>query len=224
MLRNVFGGAAGLMFFAACATARAGLGELHLDMLPASQPPTRPGDVAGSHHGTLRPAGLPPRSDYPGKPYSAEDQYAIYGAKHLNPTQRPLLEIGEELYGYGPVNPANFLVSARRIPSTQHLWVYGDWRNGIGYNDNGKNHKDLGVIASRLNLDVDLQFTSTERIHAFIRPIDKNGNITRYTFSGGNEGLPRRARRQRQRAVLRGRRRCYLAGHSAIDPATLTSP
>ena len=73
-------------------------------------------------------------------------------------------------------------------PGNQHLWVYGDWRNGLAYNDNG-NHKELGEYASRLNLDVDYQFTSTERIHAFFRPIDKNGGFTRYVFSGQNEGF-----------------------------------
>ena len=34
-------------------------------------------------------------------PYDYQAQLDIYGAKYLNPTQRPLLELGRELYQYG---------------------------------------------------------------------------------------------------------------------------
>jgi hypothetical protein len=137
------------------------------------------------------PNNFRPDPDYRDKPYSAEDQYAIYGLKHSNPTQRPLLEIGEELFGYGPVASPNFNLLGPKDSGVQHLWVYGDWRNGFGYNDNGKpaNKEELGVYASRLNLDIDYQFTSTERVHLFVRPLDKNNHITRYVFSGQDDGF-----------------------------------
>jgi hypothetical protein len=166
--------------------------DLHLDGAASTQPDTRPDGPQMSPGLSLAPYDrnvFAPDPGYADKPYSADDQYAIYGAKHPNPTQRPLLEIGEELYGFGPVNPPNFLLLGTKNPGNQHLWIYGDWRNGVGYNDNGVNHKELGVFASRLNLDIDYQFTSTERIHAFMRPIDKNAQITRYVFAGQNDGF-----------------------------------
>jgi hypothetical protein len=157
---------------------------------PASESDDAPRMSPGLTTAPYDPNNFSPDPDYRNKPYSAEDQYAIYGLKHPNPTQRPLLEIGEELFGYGPVSSPNFLLLGNKNPGTQHLWVYGDWRNGFGYNDNGKpaNKQELTTYATRLNLDIDYQFTSTERIHAFIKPLDKNG-FTRYVFSGENDGF-----------------------------------
>ena len=37
-------------------------------------------------------------------------------------------------------------------------------------------------MADRLNLDIDVQLTATERVHAFMRPLDKNGKFTHYEF------------------------------------------
>ncbi|MGH9423652.1 MAG: hypothetical protein ACRD3J_27000, partial [Thermoanaerobaculia bacterium] len=56
--------------------------------------------------------------------------------------------------------------------------------------DNGKpippsGKTEQSQIAARLNLDMDLQLTPTERIHAFTRPFDKNGSFTRYLIGGG---------------------------------------
>ena len=47
---------------------------------------------------------------------------------------------------------------------------------------NGKTEQS--VVATRLNLDIDLALTATERIHAFVRPLDKNGSFTRYQING----------------------------------------
>src|SRR6185503_288478 len=70
-------------------------------------------------------------------------------------------------------------------PVAQHLLVYGDWRSAVAYNDNGE--VEQGIVATRLNLDVDWKLTGTERIHAFFRPLDKNGQFTNYVFSGTND-------------------------------------
>ena len=80
----------------------------------------------------------------------------------------------------GAKNPINF-----------HLMAYGDLRVAAAYYDNGvaaaNGKTDQSVIATRLNLDLDLALTATERLHAFVRPFDKNGSFTRYQISGGVE-------------------------------------
>jgi hypothetical protein len=66
---------------------------------------------------------------------------------------------------------------------------YGDFRIAGALNDNGvaapNGKTEQSVVAARLNLDMDMQFTATERIHAFARPLDKNGSFTRYLIDGG---------------------------------------
>jgi hypothetical protein len=55
----------------------------------------------------------------------------------------------------------------------------------VAWNDNGAGD-GFGVAATRLNLDVDLKFTATERLHAFFRPLDNNNNFTSATFGAGH--------------------------------------
>jgi hypothetical protein len=118
------------------------------------------------------------------KPYNAEDQLYIYGGKHPVPTARPLLELGRELYQYGPFQPGINLVGKKNLVFPQVL-VFGDWRTAVAYNDNGAVEK--GVLATKLNLDVDIRFTATERIHAFFTPLDRDGQFTRFEFAGDNQ-------------------------------------
>jgi len=125
-----------------------------------------------------------PDPTYGDKPYDAKKQLDIYGAKYANPTARPLLELGRELYTSGPFRPAINAVGKKNL-LIPHLHVYGDYRAAIAYNDNGK--KEKWTLANRLNLDIDFKLTATERVHAFMRPLDKNGNFTRFDFGGGNE-------------------------------------
>jgi hypothetical protein len=70
-----------------------------------------------------------------------------------------------------------------------HFMSFGDFRIAAASNDNGKaapNGKTTqSSVAARLNLDMDMQFTATERIHLFTRPIDKNGVFTSYQIDGG---------------------------------------
>jgi len=75
------------------------------------------------------------------------------------------------------------LLGQKNTSSLQFL-AFGDWRTAVAFNDNGD--KEIGQIATRLNLDLDLKLTGTERIHAFIRPLDKGGNFTRHEFAGGD--------------------------------------
>ena len=136
-----------------------------------------------------------PEPTYEDKPYSGEAQRDIYGGKYMNPTQRPLLEIGQRLYWYGPLQrKPNLLGDAN--PISPQLLIFGDARAAIAANKNGRT--DKGLAAWRLNLDVDLKLTATERIHAFFNPLQQNGKTTRCEFflddemgcSGEFEGEP----------------------------------
>lgn len=120
---------------------------------------------------------------YGDRPYDPQAQVDIYGGKHANPTARPLLELGRELYTEGPFKPGPNVFGEKNL-LFEHLLVYGDWRTAVAYNDNGVADKETGTVATRLNLDVDLKLTATERIHAFFRPLDDNGVFTHWDFGG----------------------------------------
>ena len=127
-----------------------------------------------------------PDPDYGAPKYDYQAQLDIYGAKHMNPTQRPLLELGREMYGNGPFRRAGTMLGKNNILIPQ-LLVYGDLRTGAGYNtiDDAR----LGTWANRFNLEVDLKLTATERIHALFRPFENDGEFTRFDFAGDDTGF-----------------------------------
>lgn len=116
--------------------------------------------------------------------YSAEEQADIYGAKAAVEPPRPLLEVGREQYTSGIYDESSTFLGQLN-PLLPGLAVYGDWRTAIAYNNN--NGKDIAQIATRLNIDVDLKLTATERIHAFFTPIQEdNVKFTRLEFGGSD--------------------------------------
>lgn len=122
-------------------------------------------------------------------PYDAQAQLDIYGAKHMNKTANPPIQEGVRIYDRGAFEPPPTLFGAKN-PMGFHFYAFGDLRFGAADNDNGipaaNGKTDQSRIATRLNLDLDLAFTATERIHAFFRPFDQqNGGFTRYEISGG---------------------------------------
>ena len=126
------------------------------------------------------------RSDptYEDTPYDPEAQVEIYGGKTAFDPPRPLLEIGREIYVNGPFQkPSHFL--GDKNPLAPHFYIYGDWQNVVAWNDNG--NREVGQIATRLNLEFDLGITSAERIHMFMRPLDRGGQFTRLEFFGDDE-------------------------------------
>jgi hypothetical protein len=125
-----------------------------------------------------------PDPDYKETPYSADAQRAIYGGKSAVETPRPLLELGRKQYDSGPFEKGIDLVGKKNL-LFQSLSIYGDWRTAVAYNDNGA--AEVGRVATRLNLDIDWKLTSTERLHAFIRPLDQGGNFTRFDFAADDE-------------------------------------
>jgi hypothetical protein len=118
--------------------------------------------------------------------YNSDVQLRIYGDKRAVPTSRPLIELGRELYRQGPFQPAPDFLGKKNLFFAQ-LLVSGDWRTAVAWNDNGAGD-GFGTLATRLNLDVDLKLTATERIHAFFRPLDKFNSFTSVTFGNGHGG------------------------------------
>jgi hypothetical protein len=117
--------------------------------------------------------------------YVAQFQRDVYGGKYAVEPPRPPIEIGRQQYTSGAYDESSTVLGVKN-PLLPGLAVYGDWRTAVAYNSNGG--KDIAQVATRLNLDVDLKITGTERIHAFFAPIQNNNNakFTRYEFGGGD--------------------------------------
>jgi len=113
--------------------------------------------------------------------YNAQSQVDVYGAKSAIAPPRPAIELGREQYTSGAYEESSTLLG-KKNPLLPGFAVYGDWRTAIAYNNN--NGKDIAQIATRLNLDVDLKLTATERIHAFFTPLQDNAKFTRFEFAG----------------------------------------
>jgi hypothetical protein len=116
--------------------------------------------------------------------YNADGQVEIYGGKSPVEPPRPPLELGRQQYTSGLYDESSTLFG-RLNPLVPGLAIYGDWRTAVAYNSNAG--VDIAQIATRLNIDVDLKITGTERIHAFFTPIQEdNVKFTRFEFGGGD--------------------------------------
>ena len=95
-------------------------------------------------------------------------------------TQRPWVEWWRPFYTGGMYEPGVPVFSDVNLLTPAFL-VYGDYRTGVGV------HRDRGRAvrnwAQRLNLDMDMRLTGTERFHMFMGPLDHNGRFTRLDFS-----------------------------------------
>ena len=121
--------------------------------------------------------------NYDGLPFHVTNETAPFIDKHPVPTQRPWVEWGRGFYLPGEIPPSfNWLGDTNLM--VPHFLVYGDLRFGMAYNKQQGIDKFVG--ATRLNLDLDLKLTATERIHAFIGPLDRGTNITRFEVSEGD--------------------------------------
>ena len=126
-----------------------------------------------------------PDPDYGTPKYDYQAQLDIYGGKYLVKTQRPLLELGREMYQNGPFRKAGTLLGSHNILIPQ-LLVYGDLRSAAGYN---RATSGVGTWGNRLNLDVDLKLTATERVHALFRPLENKGKFTGADLTGSKKGF-----------------------------------
>jgi hypothetical protein len=155
-------------------------------------PETSPGvKILGHLEEVEKPADgwFKPDPNYDNEPYDAAAQLAIYGGKHMNKTALPPVDQGIRVYDRGAYTPRPTFLGVRN-PINSHFMAYGDLRVGGAYYDDGttgsSGESDQSVLAVRLNLDLDLAITATERVHAFVRPLDNNGSFTRYQLSGGD--------------------------------------
>jgi len=114
--------------------------------------------------------------------YDHQEQVDIYGGKFAVDPPRPPIEIGRQQYTSGIYDESSTFLGEKN-PLLPGLAVYGDWRTAVAYNNN--NGKDVAQIATRLNLDVDLKLTATERLHAFFTPIQEDNRFSRFEFGGG---------------------------------------
>jgi hypothetical protein len=117
------------------------------------------------------------------KEYDSKSQVDIYGAKKDIEAPRPPVELGRQQYTSGEYDKSSTILGELN-PLLPGFAIYGDWRTAVAYNSN--QGKDIAQIATRLNIDMDLKFTATERIHAFFTPLQKNAKFTRYEFGGGD--------------------------------------
>lgn len=129
-------------------------------------------------------------ADFSPTPVVAEAMYAdagseqwVYDAKHDVPTQYPWIQWGREFYGDG-ITPRGKNWFGEKNLARPEFYVYGDFRSGIstGRNESGR----IDNWANRLNLDMDLRVTDTERFHAFVGPLDNGAQFSRWELVGGD--------------------------------------
>lgn len=113
-------------------------------------------------------------------PYDSGEELATYQSKYAVPIQRPWVEFWRPFYAGGIYPPASDLLGPTNL-LFPHFYVYGDYRTAVGVNRN--QNGDARSWAHRLNLDMDLKLTATERIHGFMGPIDKGNRFTRLDFT-----------------------------------------
>ena len=104
-----------------------------------------------------------------------------YDAKRDVPTQHPWVEWGRIFYGNG-ITPRGINCFGPKNMVRPEFYVYGDFRSGIATGRNAAGRIDNW--ANRLNLDMDLQVTDTERFHAFVGPLDEGADVTRWELVG----------------------------------------
>ena len=140
--------------------------------------PFQPGWEGGCDlgHFPVLPGSFGPDPDYSCRPYDPCAELSVYEGKYNVPTQRPLIELGRGLYRDGEIPPYLHHFGAKNSFAPTFL-VYGDFRTGLAYLDDAKGERT--VWANRLNLDMDLKLTATERIHAFVDPLNEGGQFTR---------------------------------------------
>lgn len=109
-------------------------------------------------------------------PWNTGAELGVYGNKHLVPVQHPILEFGFPLYRNGPVPESGELFGPTNLTQPK-FYVYGDYR--VGFSQNNLASGEKSVLAHRLNLEIDLWLTSTERIHMFSGPFQEGTNFMR---------------------------------------------
>ncbi|MCM2369414.1 hypothetical protein [Aporhodopirellula aestuarii] len=128
-------------------------------------------------------------SDFSATPLPAGSQYNnphaaqwIYDSKRAVPTQSPWIEWGRPFYGDG-MTPRGIDWFGPYNMVRPQFYLYGDYRSGIAAGRNAAGRTDNW--SSRLNLDMDLKVTDTERFHGFIGPLDRAGKFSGVQLNDG---------------------------------------
>ncbi len=137
------------------------------------------GCAAAPYADDFSPTPIPESSMYHD---SGREQW-VYDSKHDVPTQHPWVEWGRIFYGDG-ITPRGRNWWGSKNLGRPEFYVYGDYRTAIATGRNAAGRTDNW--ANRLNLDFDLQLTDTERFHAFVGPLDKGAQVTRWERIGGD--------------------------------------
>ena len=135
--------------------------------------------IPQSRHVLYQPTDFAP-VPYVAQPLDPQREIETYYGKSAVDTQRPWVEWWRPFYTGGMYEPGVPVFSDVNLLTPSFL-VYGDYRTGVGV------HRDKGQPvrswAHRLNLDMDLRLTGTERFHFFTGPLDHNNRFTRLDFS-----------------------------------------
>lgn len=130
-----------------------------------------------------------PDPNYKDDRYDAKEQLQIYGGKKANDEPFYPFFFGRRLYPVGQFNEGlSILGTKNRI--YPHFMGFGDLR--IAYANFDDAVDERAEIAARMNLDLDLKITATERLHAFVRPLDKDNQFTRMLFNNGESEFEER--------------------------------
>lgn len=121
---------------------------------------------------------LPGGTEY-NNPYAAQ---WIYDSKAAVPTQAPWIEWGRLFYGDGITPRGRDWFGPYNMVRPQ-FYLYGDYRTGISAGRNAAGRTDNW--STRLNLDMDLRITDTERFHGFIGPLDRAGKVSGIQLNDG---------------------------------------
>ncbi len=97
----------------------------------------------------------------------------------------PIIEIGPDFLGTGNI-PRGFELPTGAI-WTPSLWVFGDYRTGINYFDNGTD-SEVFEWANRLDIFANLQLSGTERLLFGMSPLRQNSSFTSYVFDQDARG------------------------------------
>jgi hypothetical protein len=148
------------------------------------------------------------------QPLDACKEIATYYGKLPVDVQRPWVEWWRPFYTGGMYEPGVPVFSDVNLLTPSFL-VYGDYRTGVGlHRDNGN---DVRSWAHRLNLDMDLRLTGTERFHMFAGPLDHNGRFTRLDFSNNDVDFEEELDFQPETAFFEGDLGAITGSYLGVD-------
>jgi hypothetical protein len=106
----------------------------------------------------------------------------VYDSKRDVPTQHPCVECGRLFYGDG-ITPRGRNWFGRKNLARPEFYAYGDFRTAVATGRNADGRSDNW--SNRLNLDLDLRITDTDRFHAFVGPLTDGAQFTRWEHVDG---------------------------------------